>query len=112
MENHLYIQLFHIFIVSTLFLYVGIMRTSIHPFLFYLLLGLSIFIFIYHIYKLYIKLSKGLNPWVSLIHIFIIAPVLLYIGFNGVKTERLYFELLLMLSFASIGYHSYYIIRG
>lgn len=112
MENHLYIQLFHIFIVGIFFLYIGIMRTSIPAFLFYVLFVLGIFILLYHLYKSYVRLSKGLNPWVNLIHIFIIAPLLLYIGYNGVETKRLYFELLLMLAFASIGYHSYYIIRG
>ncbi len=32
-----------------------------------------------------------------------------YIGYNGDKTARKFFEILLMLGFASIGYHSYYL---
>jgi len=39
---------------------------------------------------------------------FIIAPTLLIIGLNKDATPRYYFEILLMLAFASIGYHGYY----
>jgi hypothetical protein len=34
----------------------------------------------------------------------------MYIGYNAEKTERRFFELLLMLGFAAIGYHGYYIL--
>jgi hypothetical protein len=112
MENHLFVQLFHVFIVSALFLYVGIMRTSIPLFLFRVLFFLGIFIFFYHTYKAYIRLSKGLTPWVNYIHMFLIAPLLIIIGYNNVETKRFYFELLLMFAFASLGYHSYYAIKG
>jgi hypothetical protein len=53
------------------------------------------------------KLGKGY--WVNLIHILIVGPLLVYIGYNREKTARLYFELLLMLAFAAIGYHGYYL---
>jgi hypothetical protein len=35
--------------------------------------------------------------------------LLIYIGYNGDKTARKFFEILLMLGFASIGYHGYYL---
>ena len=82
----------------------------------YSYLPFSIYIFIienilYHGFKIYKKLSVGMNPWVNYIHLFIIGPLLLYIGLNREKTERRYFEILLMLGFASIGYHGYYLIE-
>jgi hypothetical protein len=48
--------------------------------------------------------------WVNLIHILLVGPLLVYIGYNRENTKRKYFELLLMLGFASIGYHGYYMI--
>jgi hypothetical protein len=39
---------------------------------------------------------------------FIIAPILFIIGSNKDATPRFYFEILMMLGFASIGYHGYY----
>jgi len=103
------VHLFHIIFVGGLFLYVGIQRDKIYKQLFPILLGLGIFIILYHMYKTYTYLKAGKGYWVNLLHIFIIGPLLIYIGYYGEKTARLYFELLLMLGFASIGYHGYYL---
>ena len=104
------VHLFHIIFVGGLFLYVGIQRDKIYKQLFPILLGLGIFIILYHMYKTYTYLKAGKGYWVNLLHIFIIGPLLIYIGYYGEKTARLYFELLLMLGFAAIGYHGYYLI--
>ena len=106
------VHLFHIIIVGGLFLYVGINRDKISKSLFPLLLGLGIIIILYHIYKTYNYMKQGKSYWVNLIHILLVGPLLIYIGYYGEKTARLYFELLLMLGFASIGYHGYYLLRS
>jgi hypothetical protein len=51
----------------------------------------------------------GKSAWVNYIHIFLVGPLLIYIGHTGKHTERKYYEMLLMLGFASIGYHGYYL---
>ena len=102
------VHLFHIFIVGGLFLYVGINREKIGKMLHYLLY-LGVFIILYHLYKIYGYLNAGKGIWVNLIHVFIVGPLLVFIGYYGEKTSRKYFELLLMLGFASIGYHTYYL---
>ena len=107
----LIIHLFHILIVGSLFLYVGIHRTNIPKFMYPLLLGLGIIIILYHISKVYNYIKQEKPYWVNLIHVFLVGPLLVYIGYNREKTKRLYFELLLMLGFASIGYHGYYMIN-
>jgi hypothetical protein len=106
-----FIRLFHILIVGTLFLYVGITKSKIPNFMYSVLITLGSIIILYHCFKVYKKLKIGINPWINYIHIFIIGPLLLYIGVNQAKTQRFYFEILLMLGFASIGYHSYYLIN-
>ena len=109
METHKLVHLFHILIVGTLFLYVGINRENTNKRLLSLLFYLGFIIVLYHLYKAYgyFKADKGI--WVNLIHILIVGPLLVYIGFNGEKTSRKYFEMLLMIGFASIGYHLYYL---
>jgi hypothetical protein len=109
MDTHKLVHLFHIIIVGGLFLYVGIVRDKIPKILFSCLLFLGFIIMFYHLYKVYgyIKADKGY--WVNLIHIFIVGPLLIYIGYYGEKTSRKFFEILLMLGFASIGYHLYYL---
>ena len=111
MDVHALVHLFHILIVGGLFLYVGINREKIYAPLFTILLFLGFVIIFYHIYKIFGYLNSGKGIWVNLIHIFIIGPLLIYIGYNGEKTARKFFEILLMLSFASIGYHLYYLFR-
>ena len=108
--NESLVHLFHILIVGSLFLYVGINKTDIPKIMFPILLGLGIVIILYHMYKAYNNIQHGKGFWANLIHIILVGPLLIYIGYHGAKTSRLYFELLLMLGFAAIGYHGYYMI--
>jgi len=110
MESHFFVHLFHILIVGGLFMYVGINRDKIPEILFSVLFYLGIVIILYHIYKVYKYITNGKAIWVNLIHIFIVGPLLILIGNNGKETSRKFFELLLLLGFASIGYHSYYLL--
>jgi hypothetical protein len=109
MDSSTFVHLFHIIIVGGLFLYVGINRDKIYGGLFNILYYLGFFIVLYHLYKAYGYLKDNKGIWVNLIHILIVGPLLVYIGYNGDKTARKFFEILLMLGFASIGYHSYYL---
>jgi hypothetical protein len=109
MDSHTFVHLFHIIIVGGLFLYVGINRDKIYKPIFSLLLFLGFVVIFYHLYKIYLYLNAGKSIWVNLIHVFIVGPLLVYIGYYGDKTSRKYFEILLMLAFASIGYHAYYL---
>lgn len=111
MTSSVFIHLFHILIVGSLFLYVGMKKTTIPSFMYLILMILGSIIILYHGFKAYNKLTMGLNPWINYIHIFIIGPLLLYIGLNREKTQRFCFEILLMLGFASIGYHGYYLVN-
>lgn len=111
MKTETLVHLFHILIVGGLFLYVGVNREKISQVLFRILFVLGIIIVLYHIYKTYNYIKEGKGYWVNLIHILIVGPLLVYIGYNQEKTSRLYFEILLMLGFASIGYHGYYLFK-
>ena len=104
------VHLFHILIVGSLFLYVGITREKIPSLMYPILLTLGVIIIVYHIYKTYNYMKSDKPYWVNLIHILIVGPLLVYIGYNRENTTRRYFELLLMLGFAAIGYHGYYMI--
>jgi hypothetical protein len=97
MEIETYVHLFHILIVGSLFLYVGRYKTLIPETMYPILLGLGLIIIFYHCFKVYNYIKLGKSYWVNLIHIFIVGPLLVYIGYNREKTARLYFELLLSL---------------
>jgi hypothetical protein len=109
MSSSAFVHLFHILFVGGLFLYVGINKENIYKPLFRILFLLGFIIMFYHSYKVYLYLQQNKSIWVNLIHILIVGPLLVYIGYFGEKTSRKYFELLLMLGFAAIGYHLYYL---
>ena len=111
MDYDKFVHLFHILIVGGLFIYVGINRDKIYKPIFTGLLYLGFLIILYHLYKIYGYIKANKSIWVNLIHVFIVGPLLIYIGYNGGKTTRKFFELLLMLGFASIGYHLYYLFQ-
>jgi hypothetical protein len=106
-----YVHLFHILIVGSLFVYIGIQKTSIDKWIYPILFVLGIVLIFYHTYKAYKYYSRGINPWFNIIHILLIGPLLVYIGYNKEKTSLYWFDLLMMLGFASIGYHGYYLYK-
>lgn len=109
MSSSVFVKFFHIFIVGALFLYVGVKRTEIPKWLFPGLFMLGVVIVLYHGYKAYNHITHKHSYWVNLIHILIVGPLLIYIGYYREDTERMYFELLLMLCFAVFGYHGFYL---
>ena len=111
-DAHSIVNLFHIFLVGPLFLYVGIKATGIPKIMYPILLGLGAFIMVYHFYLAYKKMSEGKSAWVNYIHFLIIGPLLVYIGYTGLDTSRKFFEILMMLGMAAIGYHGYYLIKS
>lgn len=108
LDHHIILNLFHIFFVSPLLIYVGIQRSGSPEWLYMCLIILSIIIFAYHLFRLYTKWIKGSSGlWVNLIHILLVAPVLFIIGYYGKATTRAFFEIILLLGFAALGYNVY-----
>lgn len=100
-----YVHLAHILIFSTFLGYIGIQQSSMPKILYNIILATGIIVILYHIYKsLYKK-----DAWINYIHILIVGPLLVYIGLMKEETPRKFFELILMLAFASLGYHGYYL---
>jgi hypothetical protein len=107
-----FVRQFHVLIVGALFLYVGIKRSDIAKpeISFKVLLGLGAIVTAFHLYRATTKESIA-AAWVNLIHILLVGPLLMYIGWMGAETPRKFFELLMMLGFAAIGYHGYYMLK-
>jgi len=106
MDAHLILALFHIALVVPLFLYVGFQRAASPEWIYNLLFGLGLVVLAYHGVKAGIRLmSKSMGAWINIIHVLIVAPLMIYIGYNGKKTGRPAYEMLLMVAFAALGYH-------
>jgi hypothetical protein len=108
MDSHTLLALFHVGIVAPFLIYVGVQRAATPEFIFNGLLGLAGAILLYHLYRAYSKWISGSSSlWVNLIHIVLVVPVLVWIGYYKKETSRQAFEMLLLLAFAALGYNLY-----
>lgn len=105
------INIVHILLFAPLFIYVGLNRDQVHPYIFQALGLIGVVIIAYHSYRAYTKIMSGQSAWINWIHILLIAPLLLLLGYLKKDANRRYFEMLLLLGFAALGYHGMYVIR-
>jgi hypothetical protein len=104
-------HLLHLLAVGPLFIYVGLERENVPDQVFTGLGILGLVVLFYHSYKAYLKLKDGNSAWVNWIHILLVAPLLLILGYLKKDASRRYFEMMLLLGFSAIGYHGLYLIR-
>jgi len=97
------LRLIHILVIGVLLLYLGVMGSATQSYVFILSFALGVFIILYHGYRAY----QNRGAWINLVHIFIFAPLFLYVGWKKEKTEKWFFHLLAILGCGVIGFHSY-----
>jgi len=103
---------FHILFVAPLFFVIAFFQDKMPDWAYTAILGLGIFVLIYQSYKYVLRLSqKSAYAWVNLFHMIIVAPLLLYIGYNRRETPRSAYEFCIMIGFAALGYHTYSAIK-
>ena len=102
MDPHTVLHLGHLLILGPALIAIGLGYGPAN-----IIAGVGALIMVYHIYRAYVRYSAGQVPWVNLFHALIVGPALIAKGFI---TERYINELILMLGFAAIGYHGYYLI--
>ena len=83
------------------------MKIKNYLFIYPVLLGLGTFLILFHSFKAYNKMKQGKEYIINLFHIFIVSPVLIYIGYNKQTTSDLYFNILIGLGFLAIIDHGY-----
>ena len=104
----LFVHLFHLLIVGSLFLYIGIVNTSMPPVMYNVVIGFSVVIFIYHLYRA-IKywINKKEISVVNVFHVLVVSPLLMYIGLNKKQTQPGAFQVVLLLGISAMLYHGY-----
>jgi len=107
LQNHL----LHALLIGPAFLVVGFVREQVPAVVFSILMGLGVVVLLYHAYRAFGKIKEGKSAWVNWIHIFLIAPLLLLVGYLGTDANRRYFEMMMLLGFAATGYHGLYAVK-
>lgn len=111
-DNHFWLAIIHLLFVVPLFLYVGFTRADTPRWLYLALLAIGVVVLVYHGFKLIVRLkNRSGYSWVNAIHVLLVAPLLIYIGYNKKETPRSAYELLLMAGFAAAGYHLFSIVK-
>ena len=100
------LSIVHLVFIAPPLLYIGLMRSATPLWAFQALLLAGLFILLYHVSR-YMKTGSYIN----IIHILIIAPVLIAIGWKARNTPRSLYEILLMITFALIGWHTLNLVR-
>ena len=113
MNIHIALAIFHIFIVAPILITIGYMQASTPSWVYWTMLVLGCGILVFHLYKAILKyFAKSISMWINLIHVFYVAPLLIYIGYKQKESLRYSYELLLMLGFAALGYHTLSLVRS
>jgi len=111
-DNHFWLAIMHTIVVAPVFLFIGLKRAQTPHWMYLALIIIGIIIFIYHGIKIIIRIGiQSGYIWINSLHLLLVAPLLIYIGYHKKYTPRFAYELLLMLGFASGGYHLLTIVK-
>jgi hypothetical protein len=108
MDAYFLVAIFHVVVIVPLLLWVGFNRAATPEWLYSVLFGAGILVLVYHTYKAISRLIAA-SPvvWINLIHVLLVAPLLIWIGYYAKRTERPAYDMLLIAAFGAFGYHLY-----
>jgi hypothetical protein len=108
MDAYFLVAIFHVAVIVPLLLWVGFNRAATPEWLYSVLFGAGILVLVYHTYKAISRLIAA-SPvvWINLIHVLLVAPLLIWIGYYAKRTERPAYDMLLIAAFGAFGYHLY-----
>ena len=104
------VNLIHVFLIAPLFIYIGIKKQNTPNSIFKTLFYLGIIVAIYHLYRMISTyLNVGVIPYlyVNLIHVALVAPILIYIGYHNTKNPILSYHILLIFAITMIFSNGY-----
>lgn len=110
-DAHMILSLFHLAFVVPLLLFVGFQRADTPRWVYLSLLSIGGLVLVYHAVRLVQRIGTYF-AWVHILHVAIIAPVLILLGWRGRDAPRWMYEVVLILGFGAGGYHLFQLVRG
>ena len=111
MDLHTFYGIFHVLVAAPFLIYVGIKGSSVPSWVYSVLAVIVVGMVGYHGFRAFQKIADGRSAWINWIHLLLIVPALSWIVVQREKTPRRAFEMVLMLGFAALGYHGYYLVQ-
>ena len=109
MDRHTFINLFHVLVIAPLLFYIYAKRQDLSDTSCTIMLGVCTILFAYFMVKFFSSNKRG---WIYMIHLVLVLPLLFMLSMYCKSAKRMYFELLLMLTFAAVGYHGFYLVSS
>lgn len=107
------LSIFHLAMIVPLLLFVGFQRSDTPRWIYLTLLSIGALVTLYHGVRLVQRYGgKSVFVWVHSLHVFLVGPLLFYIGYHGRDTPRWAYELLLIMGFGAFGYHLFQLVKG
>ena len=108
MDYYLLVGVLHVAVIVPFLLWIGFNRAATPDWVYPVLFALGLIVLIYHAYKAVGRFfAKSPFFWVNAIHVLLVAPLLLWIGYYAKKTERPAYDMLLLTAFGAFGFHLY-----
>jgi hypothetical protein len=111
LDRSMILSLFHLAFVVPLLLFVGFQRSDTPRWVYLSLLSIGLIVLLYHAVRLVQRIGTY-QAWVHILHVAIVAPVLLLLGWRGRDAPRWLYEVVLLLGFGAGGYHLFQLVRG
>jgi len=112
MDSHFVLAIFHLIIIVPFLLFIGFKRADTPHWVYMSVFAIGMIILLYHSFRLFTRLrANSSNAWINAIHVLLVAPLLLYIGYHKKETPRSAYELLLLLAFGAGGYHLFSLVK-
>jgi hypothetical protein len=106
------VRVAHIVLIGGFLSYIIYNRDSLTTYMYGAIMALGVVVFFWHSWVAYLSNELGNWPGVYYFHMFLIAPVLLYIGYSKSAKHPLVYGLLVLLTIAVIGDHSYFLLKA
>lgn len=111
LDTRMILSLFHLALVVPLFLFVGFQRSDTPRWVYMALLSIGLVVFLYHAVRLVQRMGSYM-VWIHVIHVLVVGPLLLLLGWRGRDAPRWMYEILLLLGFGAGGYHLFQLVKG
>jgi hypothetical protein len=106
------VSIIHVFLIVPFLLYCVSKGNSMSVYLKYALQIFGAYVIVFHGYRIMTNpLNFSVIRIINWFHLFIIGPLLLYIGYSAPNTGARYYDYLAIIAYSALMYHGYYLAK-
>ena len=107
------VSIIHVFIIVPFLLYCVSKGNNMSLYLKYALLIFGVYVILFHGYKILTNsFTFSIIRIINWIHLVIIGPLLIYIGYTAPNAGAKYYDSLAIIAYGALIYHGYYLVKA